>query len=212
MSDVLKEAFSRAGEPGSAMFDSAGVRDADALLGALGLADALGAALWRAKYKGDPLAARQAVALMVKRMCTDRRWSLRAAYTRRGATMASRRPEDDVPAPLLQQVAFRVMHEWLADRCTRCRGRGTVGEWGAVMRCRRCGGSRREPPQHAVRAADLGITRDLYHRRWESVFERLLSRLDEFDANVSGVLRGQLSAGTLHPHASTEGDSRRNAA
>lgn len=204
MTTTLHEDIARAGEPGSFLGGSAAVRDADVKLGALGLADPLGAALWRAKYKGDPHAARQAEALIARRIATDKRWSLKAAP--RPRSMRRRGPEavEDCPRPIIERVAFRVLCEWLADRCVVCHGRGTVGEWGAVLKCKHCGGSRREPPQHQVRARDLGVTRDVYHQRWEQVFERLLSRLEEVDNEVQGVLIRQCRAATVAPNAETK--------
>jgi hypothetical protein len=196
----LKEDFSLAGEPLGTIGDGSAVPDADVKLGALGMADPLGAALWRAKYKGDPRARRQAVALIAHRLSTDRRWSL-AAVPRARVVRGRRADDPTLPAGLVERLAFRVLHEWLSDHCTQCHGRGSVGQWGSVMRCRRCGGSRREPVQHTARAKDLGVTREAYHARWETVLDRILAKLEEVDNGVTGVLRGQLRVDTVRPNA-----------
>lgn len=201
----LKEDVALAGEPRGTIGDSAAIHDADVKLGALGMADPLGAALWRAKYKGDPRARRQAEALIARRIAQGGRWGLAAAPRPKG--LRGRRTSEeleDMPRPLIERLAFRVLGEWLNDRCTACHGRGTVGAWGAVMRCKRCSGSQREPAQHATRARDLGVTREVYHQRWQPVFERMLTRLEEIDHGVTGVLRGQLRTDTVRINAEND--------
>lgn len=199
----IQEDIALAGNPHSTAADGRGVADADIKLAALGKADPLGAALWRAKYRGDPRAKRQAEALIAQRIAQGGRWGLQAAH--RSRLMRKRAdPQADVPQPLIERVAFRVLCEWLNDRCTACHGRGTVGEWGCVVHCKRCGGSRREPVHHAERAKDIGVTREQYHKHWEATFERLLTLIDGLDNRVVGVLLGQLKLDTVRPNAEQE--------
>ena len=196
----IQEDIALAGNPHCTASDSHGVHDADVKLAALGKADPLGAALWRAKYRGDPRAKRQAEALIANRIATDSRWSLQVAHKSRVMRRRSD-PAADIPRPLIERVAFRVLCEWLNDRCTACHGRGTVGQWGAVVHCKRCGGSRREPVQHVERARDLGVTREQYHKHWEPLFDKLLTQIDALDNRVVGVLLGQLKVDTVRPNA-----------
>lgn len=162
---------------------------ADVKIGALGLQDELGAMLWRMKYRDDLQHGQRAVLLLAKRMAQHGRWQ--RAVTRpsriygRSASSSSAPPTDN----LLHRLAFRVLWEWVNDRCTACHGRGTLGPFGKTVMCKMCGGSGRMPTQHDVRSRDLGVSMAQYKAVWLPVIDRLLGELSVLDSEVaSGVL------------------------
>jgi len=189
----LREHFATAGAPRNTWTGCRG--DEQAMLGALGMADALGAGLWRLKYKGDPRVAKRCVVLMAERLKANRRWH-RAGRTRgpggRGAVTTGA-----VSASLLERLAFRVIFEWVNDRCTVCHGRGTVGHIGHVRACGHCKGACREPLQHAARARDMGVSLDVYRAQWEWRIARLLAELEALDEAVRLMVRGEISIKTV---------------
>lgn len=187
MSD-LREHYAIAGGPRNTW--SQGRGDEEALLGAVGLADALGAALWRLKYRGDPRVAKRCIVLMAEQLAGNGRWRRSARARGPGARGTEKQGVRD--AALLERLAFRVIFEWVNDRCTVCHGRGTLGVIGHVRACGHCKGSCREPAQHAARARDLGVPLDVYRGHWEWRFARLLRELEALDEAVRSSVRGEL--------------------
>lgn len=187
MSD-LREHFATAGAPRNTWSDRR--QDEQSLLGALGMADPLGAALWRLKYKGDARLARRCVVLLADKLEADGRWVRSSRSRGPGARGTEKRVGRD--ATLLQRLAFRVISEWVSDQCTECHGRGTVGALGHVRTCPGCKGTRREPAQHLVRARDLGVTMEVYRAHWEWRIGKLLVELESLDEAVRSTLRAEL--------------------
>lgn len=200
MSD-LREDVALAGNPTN-LWTERRVRDQDVKLGALGKADALGAALWRLKYKGDARVARRVILLMAAKLDEDHRWTRTVVGHRGRSGQRSREAVQEMPAaPFLQRLAYRVVFEWVNDRCTTCHGRGSVGTLGTMTLCPACNGGGKQRPQHVARAMDLGVTREQYQRHWEGVIERLLSQLAQIDEDVKHVLKSEISGATLPPSA-----------
>lgn len=187
MSD-LREHFATAGAPRNQWTERR--QDEQNLLGALGMADPLGAALWRLKYKGDARLARRCVLLLADKLEADGRWARSSRSRGPGARGTEKRSGRD--ATLLQRLAFRVIAEWVSDQCTECHGRGTIGALGHVRACPRCKGSCREPAQHVVRARDLGVSMDVYRAHWEWRIGKLLAELESLDEAVRSTLRAEL--------------------
>lgn len=186
MSD-LREHFATAGSPRNTWTEGRG--DEQAMLGAIGMADALGGALWRLKWKGDPRVARRCVLLMAERLSGAGRFARRGVDRRPGQRGAESKAHS---ASLLERLAFRVIFEWVNDRCTICHGRGTVGDLGHVRACGHCRGSGREPIQAVARARDLGVTLEVYRVHWEWRMARLLAELEALDEAVRSTVRGEL--------------------
>lgn len=186
MSD-LREHFATAGSPRNTWTEGRG--DEQALLGAIGMADALGAALWRLKWKGDPRVARRCVVLMAERLSGSGRFARRGVDRRPGRLHGASK---EAPASLLERLAFRVIFEWVNDRCTVCHGRGSLGRIGHVRACGHCRGSCREPADAVARARDLGVTLEVYRKAWEWRIARLLAELEALDEAVRSTVRGEL--------------------
>lgn len=182
----LRERFATAGSPRSTWGAQRG--DEQSVLGALGMADELGAALWRLKYKGDPRVAKRCVALMAARLDAANAVGRRPGRLRRPQA-AEGRSEAIVG---MERLAFRVIYEWVNDRCTVCHGRGTTGALGHVRACGHCKGSCREPLNHVARARDLGVNMVVYHQAWEWRLGRLLMELDALDEVVRGTVRAEI--------------------
>lgn len=87
------------------------------------------------------------------------------------------------------------------ETCAPCAGRGRVQapapDPGATRVCGLCKGCGRRRVEHGRRAAALGLSLDLYRRRWQPVFEALLARLDAVDESVDAGLREQMKPGTM---------------
>lgn len=194
----LREDVALAGNPTN-LWTERRVRDGDTKLGALGLADALGAMLWRLKYKGDHRVAARALVLLANRLREDHRWA--RTVSGRGRTRGASGDQIGAAPDLIDRLAFRVLMEWVNDRCTTCHGRGTVGQMGSLSLCPSCNGSSKQPPQHSTRARDLGVSRSQYHTRWEWVIEALLGQMAQVDEDVRCVLKEQIAGATLHPSA-----------
>lgn len=195
----LREDVALAGNPTN-LWSEGRVRDGDVKLGALGKADALGGALWRLKYRGDASVAKRALLLLAARLREDHRWQ--KSVSGRGAGARGKRGDRDdrgEGADIIDRLAFRVLYEWVNDRCTTCYGRGSLGVLGKVAICGACGGSTKQPPQHATRAKDLGVTLHQYRNRWEWVFERLLVQLEQVDDDVKATLKSEIACTTLPP-------------
>ncbi|WP_153100818.1 hypothetical protein [Paraburkholderia hayleyella] len=93
-----------------------------------------------------------------------------------------------------------IFREW--DRCDACHGQRSVLESVAVEKtnasqiCRYCKGAGRLPVDDAARAVALGVSLDIYRRRWVDQFSAMLSMLDQIDGRVGDVMRAQLRFGT----------------
>lgn len=191
-----REAVALAGQPGNLW---SGRRFSPMLLGQLGRADALGAALWRLKYRGEASVGTRAVALMAHRLKGENRMA-RAIQPR--SRLSARGGRDVVFDPgLLHRLCFRVISEWVNDRCTTCHGRGSLGMLGSITRCTMCKGNGRMPLQHAVRARDIGVTTAQYRAHWEGVFDALLVKLAEVDEETEKLLRKPKTVANIAPNA-----------
>jgi cytochrome c1 len=182
-----REAVALAGQPGNTW----GGRRFDAmLLGQLGRADALGAALWRLKYRGEASQAARAVALMAHRLAGEGHMA-RAVKPRKAREQKTGKPKwaQEWTPGLLHRLCFRVIFEWVNDRCTTCHGRGSIGMLGSISRCPMCRGSGRVPVLHAVRARDIGVPPSAYRANWERVFDTLLVKLAEVDDETEKSMR-----------------------
>ncbi|MFM0647251.1 hypothetical protein PQR14_23250 [Paraburkholderia bryophila] len=94
-------------------------------------------------------------------------------------------------APLREAVDTRTRfcHWPIADRspCDACLGKGFVVEKPlpeVPHLCGHCDGSGKEPINHGRRAVALGVSLDVYWRRWVSRFEWLHSVLEQVDART----------------------------
>jgi hypothetical protein len=184
----LREHFATAGAPRNSWTEARG--DEQSLLGAMGMADALGAALWRLKYKGDPRVAKRCISLMAERLNVAGKFRRKGVDRRSSGARSG--PAQSMSASMLERLAFRVIFEWINDRCTVCHGRGTLGVIGHVRACGHCKGACREPAQHAARARDIGVTMDAYRAHWEWRVACLLAELEALDEAVRCTVRGEL--------------------
>lgn len=117
-------------------------------MAALGRSDPLGAALWRVTTDHDYRALTTASVLIAHRI-------------RRGAK--------DSLGPLIR-LARVVLHEWLADKCTKCGGLGFIMARGEVKSvCTACDGERIGYHSDAERCRSMKISRQSYPR-WEARF------------------------------------------
>lgn len=196
----LREDVALAGNPTN-LWTERRVRDGDVKLGALGMADALGALLWRLKYKGDARVTRRCIVLLAERLREDHRWQ--RTVRGRGRTRGAAGKQEAVQADIIDRLAFRVLMEWVNDRCTTCHGRGSIGSIGSVVLCPACSGSCRQPAKilDPARALDLGVSRSQYLTRWQWVIEALLGQLAQVDEDVKSILKSQLAVATLPPNA-----------
>ena len=198
---TMQETFATAGEPKT--MNAEHTADEDVVLGALGFTDPLGAALWRARYKGDPAGFLKAKQLLAQRLGGELHWQ---AWR---APPGARRRASGRPRPLEPEVvnalAHQVVCEWAVPNCTECHGSGKLGTLGAMRRCGRCSGSGQQPAQHAMRARNLGASMSEYHAKWEGIIARLLTRLDALDSDVDKVLRGQLRPSTVPANTEPKG-------
>lgn len=116
---AIKEQVAGAVESSNLAWSDYSVRDIDRLT-ALGMCDALGAALWRFKYANDATSHKQALYLLVRR--------------------ASKQIKNSAHS-YLASLAAGAIREWTLDACTTCHGAGQVIEKsGVVMQCHKCGG------------------------------------------------------------------------
>lgn len=194
----LREDVALAGNPTN-LWTERRVRDGDIKLAALGKADALGAMLWRLKYKGDAKVTRRCIVLLASQLREDHRWQ--RTVRGRGRTRGAAVKQEAVHADMIDRLAFRVLMEWVNDRCTTCHGRGSLGSIGSVLLCTSCDGSGRQPAKilDPARAMDLGVSRSQYLMRWQWVIEALLAQLGQVDEDVRCVLKHEIRHATLPP-------------
>lgn len=80
------------------------------------------------------------------------------------------------------------------DRCPACNGMRRVPSKAThelTQICPHCGGTAREPVDHAARALALGVSLEVYRKRWSAWFERMLAVLDQIDGAAGDVVRAQ---------------------
>ncbi len=117
-------------------------------MGALGLSDELGAAMWRVTCDHDKHAFIAAEALLAKRLQTHRRES----------------------PSLLRRLAAVVIREWLDNKCRACSGRGFKIHHASVTHvCPLCQGLTTRRHSDTERIRHLGIPARAYPK-WEKRF------------------------------------------
>lgn len=158
------------------------------------LAGELGQSLWHIRYGGQYEEVPVAIALFAA-------W---LPYRGRFASMAD-------GAVILPKFSARVLHEWLSDRCEKCRGcgieeRSKSGQWVAPARlgylprnvarraCSRCQGSRRLIPSPISRRKAIEIPLERYEtERWDNNFKAGLTWLTKLiDRRLHRPLTEQL--------------------
>jgi hypothetical protein len=143
MSNNLREAVAYAISHGNLTQNHREETAAD-LIGALAMADPLGAALWRVTGNLDASAFRRARALLLA-------W-LQKHYL-------------NVPPELLRRVCQQALEEWLACLCSTCEGRAYVtSEAGVRSTCRACRGTGRGRSSDAERMKAMGIGKATYSK------------------------------------------------
>jgi predicted RNA-binding Zn-ribbon protein involved in translation (DUF1610 family) len=138
-------------------------------IGALGRADALGAALWRVLGLGDPGSFREAIELLYERMVRS--------YQR---------------SPLMKRLCLKAIEEWLGCPCPVCGGRShAVNKDGVRVECTECGGTGRGSHSHEARMKFLHIGKKDYAQLL-SAFDHAKGLLSVADGMVSGQISRQL--------------------
>lgn len=130
----------------------------------------LGGALLRLKYGLDEGSYRQ----------------VRSAVARKVAKRASADPG------ILDKLATRVLLEWLDDQCPHCHGRTWMRRGARRMPCRPCGGTGKRVPREIDRAAALGVSVEIYTKRWARHLEHMLDVLRSSDAMAAARLQTEL--------------------
>lgn len=147
-------------------------------IGALGLSDRLGAAMWRVLAEHDASALKSAVFLLAKLVGKGKRAG------------AGRRT-------LLINLCWLVVQERLADKCRRCQGRGFIyNAAGIADACVSCGGTRIGRHSDTERMRLLGWSKETY-RKWEAEFAHAHEKLANAEARVSRQISRQLERGGL---------------
>lgn len=94
------------------------------------------------------------------------------------------------------------------DRCPSCHGRRYLYPDSSTRKavrtdvCQSCNGSGKAKVDHPARAHALGVSLDVYRRRWEDRFHGMLAILDQIDECAGDVVRSQMRRGTLHSERS----------
>lgn len=124
---TLREAIGKAVNERTLLADPDGAWERR--VGALGWTDPLGALLWRLKYGGDAQVAKTAIIMLgnaLRGTARFSRWRFRGlSQTQLQAARGVRR--DYEGEDIVDRLAARALAEWVADRCIKCHGRGTVG-------------------------------------------------------------------------------------
>jgi hypothetical protein len=143
-------------------------------MGALGMSDALGAAMLRATADHDGPSLIAAAALLAKRI---------------------RKPGEQLS--FLTHLCAAVVREWFFCQCTACAGRGYTMHEGRVKDvCKICRGERTRRHSDTERCRQLGIDRASY-RRWESRFAAAHEALANAVAQVGRDCARQLERGKI---------------
>lgn len=141
------------------------------LIGALAMADPLGAALWRVTGNLDPVAFRRARHLLLTEVL--------GMNTKQ-------------PLSLLGRVCQLSMEEWLACLCSTCGGRAFVTSASGVRStCKACKGTGRGRQTDEARMAALHVGKATYSKL-VAVIERAHEVLNAADRRVSRQIAQQL--------------------
>lgn len=135
---------------------------------ALGLSDRLGAALIRVLAEHD-----------------------RSAFIESGRLLAAKLRRVKVSRESAYRVAAVVIHEWLADKCRKCGGRGFIFSGEVKRVCTTCLGLGYRRPSDAERMRALGVDRRIYGKL-EPAFAVAGAALTDALARASRQLRRQL--------------------
>jgi hypothetical protein len=140
------------------------------LIGALAMANPLGAALWRVTGNLDASALRRAKRLLAERImlfCT-------------------------FDEPLIWKMATMALQEWLACLCPDCNGKAQKPNQRGVREvCKTCNGTGRGRYSDAARTRALGVDYDTYIECHE-VLKRAHEELTTADRNVTIEIYQQL--------------------
>ena len=141
------------------------------LIGALAMADPLGAALWRVTSNLDPVAFRRARSMLVEKICATHL---------------------DLPTELVRRVCQQAMEEWLACLCSTCNGRSFVTSAGGVRStCKACHGTGRGRSTDAERMTVLRVGKATYSKL-VAVLDEAHAMLNASDKRVSRQVAVQL--------------------
>ena len=144
-------------------------------IGALGLSDRLGAAMWRILAEHDVGATREAIAILSKLLTRGRLGRKRSST--------------------LVKLCWVCVQERLADKCRRCHGRGFLIAEGDVRHaCTACEGTRIGRHSDTERARRMGWTKEVY-RKWEPTFADAHRMLADSEVRVGRQLAKQLERG-----------------
>ena len=146
-------------------------------IGAMGLSDRLGAALWRVLGEHDPEATRRAVVLLAK-MLAPRIMSM--GKSRRKA---------------LLRLCWLALQEKLADKCRKCSGRGfTYTAVGTADACTACDGTRIGRHSDSERIRLMGCSREDY-QRYAPIFAEAHGIIGDAEVRVGRQIARQLERG-----------------
>lgn len=141
---------------------------------AAGMCDALGIALWKAKYMLEVAAYHESKKLLV-------------ALYRDG------RSKFETPA-IVEKIADQVLHEYLSDKCSACGGAKELVEDNLRVTCAKCDGSgvRRYTDMERARTMQIGLDRV---RRLDRGIRWLAAEISSRDLDVNSLMADQLERG-----------------
>lgn len=139
-------------------------------LTAVGMSDALGSALFRAKYCNDRSSGKRALHLLTHKAA--HRLRVEMEYARALATTALR--------------------EWMVDACEKCHGTGNVKEGDHVSTCRKCNGTGVKAYSDNERALCAGFPVESWSKHTQR-FEITLNCMYGAIAETSGRVRELLA-------------------
>ncbi|WP_430229648.1 hypothetical protein [Paraburkholderia tropica] len=140
-------------------------------LTAVGMSDALGSALFRAKYCNDRQAGQRAIHLLTNKAA--QRLRVEMSYARSLATVALR--------------------EWMVDACEKCHGTGTTKDGASLSTCSKCNGTGKKSYSDSERALCAGFPVESWSKHTKR-FEITLNCMYGSVAEVTGRVRELLSA------------------
>lgn len=139
-------------------------------LTAVGMSDALGSALFRAKYCNDREAGRRALHLLTHKSAQRLRVEMR--YARALSTAALR--------------------EWMVDTCEKCHGTGVARDGDLVSTCRKCNGTGARSYSDTERAMCAGFPLESWSKHTQR-FDVTLNCMYGAISATSGRVRELLS-------------------
>lgn len=139
-------------------------------LTAVGMSDALGSALFRAKYCNDRFSGKRALHLLTHKAA--HRLRVEISYARS-----------------LANVALR---EWMVDACEKCNGTGQATDGAHLTTCRKCGGTGVKSYSDDERALHAGFPADSWSKHAKR-FEVTLNCMYGSIAETTGRVRELLS-------------------